>query len=112
MDRTELTNRQRLMEAIPHVAAWCPKADGVPLPPGLPYPECTPSCDNWRTRTAGQIYSAGFRLPVEFKPTIADMMRPLPTRPTALVPLSRGIESHPRPVDPRATTHGEPSRVD
>jgi len=70
----ELVTRQRLMEVIPHVSAYCYKADGVPLPDDMAYAECSPACDNYRALAAGQVYSAGFRLP----PTIKQMTHPLP----------------------------------
>jgi hypothetical protein len=98
IDRVELANRTRLMEAIPHVAAYCYRADGVLLPPDLAVAECSPACSDYRAVAAGEIYSQGFRLPR----TVQEMIKPLPP---GAVEVLRSIKTNQgEPTEPPGTS--------
>lgn len=61
-DRDFADHAAKLLEAIPHVPAYCYLADDVGLPDGLDYVH-SPACEEFRQRTALAIFAAGFRRP-------------------------------------------------
>lgn len=65
IDKEQQRNIAMMLEAIPHVAAWCYFGPGLPVPSNV-HLACTSSaCADYRASVAGEIYSAGFRLPVK-----------------------------------------------
>jgi hypothetical protein len=54
-----------IVERVPHVVAWCYRADGLLLPVGIARAECSSlSCHDYRVLAAGRLYEAGIRPPV------------------------------------------------
>lgn len=64
-----------IFERMPHVPAWCYRADGLLLPLGQSGTKCTSdSCHDYRVAAAGRLYEAGLRPPIK----IGNFLKKLP----------------------------------